>query len=281
MDEQPSCSMHVTLTKTLEIIAIMKNTIDYIEKITNLLNNKGVTERKHASTIASILGLQYNSAKQKLDGKRGITLDEVIRVFKYFNEHFEGLKTHNCVFIMNNIHRRCNIKVDESSTSEIVDGENYAVKRDGIFIVDPNLVSSEHKEFHRVDSIDFLPAPRIAILDNDLDILTLLEKIIKRYGIESDKFSTDKELLVAMQKNNYEAFLLDWLLDYDETSEGVVKNIRKESESHAPIIILTGQLNHYEKSIGEMILNHEVHLIEKPAKPYIISSILLSELFFN
>lgn len=260
---------------------MMKNTIDYIEKISNLLNSKGVTERKYASTIANILGLQYNSAKQKLDGKRGITLDEVIRVFKYFNEPFEGLKSHNCLFIMNNIHRRCNITVDESLISEIIDGENYAVKRDGIFIMDPTIANSEHKELYRVDSIDFLPAPKIAILDNDLDILTLLEKIIKRYGIEVDTFNTYKELLVAMQKNNYEAFLLDWLLDYNETSEEVVKKIRTDSESRRPIIILTGQLNHYEKSIGEMILNHDIHLIEKPAKPYIISSILLSELFFN
>lgn len=55
----------------------MKKTPNYAEAISMLLAQKGVGDRKHASTMASILNLQYNSAKQKLDGKRGITLDEI------------------------------------------------------------------------------------------------------------------------------------------------------------------------------------------------------------
>ncbi|OQV64610.1 response regulator receiver protein, partial [Serratia nematodiphila DZ0503SBS1] len=55
----------------------MKKTPNYIDAISALLTLKGVGDRKHASTMANILNLQYNSAKQKLDGKRGITLDEV------------------------------------------------------------------------------------------------------------------------------------------------------------------------------------------------------------
>lgn len=57
----------------------MKKTPNYIDAISALLTLKGVGDRKHASTMANILNLQYNSAKQKLDGKRGITLDEVKR----------------------------------------------------------------------------------------------------------------------------------------------------------------------------------------------------------
>ena len=64
-----------------KIEVIMKKTPNYAEAISMLLAQKGVGDRKHASTMASILNLQYNSAKQKLDGKRGITLDEVKRVF--------------------------------------------------------------------------------------------------------------------------------------------------------------------------------------------------------
>ncbi|MEX0634835.1 helix-turn-helix domain-containing protein [Serratia ureilytica] len=59
----------------------MKKTPNYIDAISALLTLKGVGDRKHASTMANILNLQYNSAKQKLDGKRGITLDEVKRYF--------------------------------------------------------------------------------------------------------------------------------------------------------------------------------------------------------
>lgn len=72
----------------------MKKTPNYIDAISALLTLKGVGDRKHASTMANILNLQYNSAKQKLDGKRGITLDEVKKVFQYFNEPFAGQRTH-------------------------------------------------------------------------------------------------------------------------------------------------------------------------------------------
>jgi ABC-type arginine transport system ATPase subunit len=84
----------------------------------------------------------------------------------------------------------------------------------------------------------------------------------------------------SMKMTSYDGYVLDWLLDYSETSENVVKNIREEIDTSIPIIILTGQLNHYEKNIGKMIVNHNIHLVEKPAKPLIISSLLLSNLFF-
>lgn len=96
----------------------MKKTPNYIDAISALLTLKGVGDRKHASTMANILNLQYNSAKQKLDGKRGITLDEVKKVFQYFNEPFAGQRTHNGVFIMNSIHKRCNIEVDECPVTQ-------------------------------------------------------------------------------------------------------------------------------------------------------------------
>lgn len=126
--------------------------------------------------MASILNLQYNSAKQKLDGKRGITLDEIKRVFQYFNESFEGRRAHNCVFIMNSIHKRCNIEVDDKPVDSIEDGETYAFRKDDLFIINTGRDKSAGAELYKVRKIDFLPAPRIAILDNDQDILELLKK---------------------------------------------------------------------------------------------------------
>jgi len=249
-------------------------------KITALLTKKGVIERKYASTIATILGLQYNSAKQKLDGKRGITHEEVKSIFEYFNEPYDGLRKFNCTFILGKIHKRCNVKVQNIPAIKIEEGENYAIKKDGNFIIDPTNECIGETPIFKVESIDFLSAPKIAILDNDNDILELLKKIAQRYGINSETFRTTGELMDSMKMTSYDGYVLDWLLDYSETSENVVKNIREEIDTSIPIIILTGQLNHYEKNIGKMIVNHNIHLVEKPAKPLIISSLLLSNLFF-
>ncbi|XRW94898.1 helix-turn-helix domain-containing protein [Serratia sp. PAMC26656] len=259
----------------------MKKALNYADAISTLLAQKGVGDRKHASTMASILNLQYNSAKQKLDGKRGITLDEIKKIFQYFNESFGGRRAHNCVFIMNNIHKRCNIEVDDKPVDHIEDTETYAFRKNDLFIINTDRDKSVGAELYKVRKIDFLPTPRIAILDNDQDILELLKKITTRYGIETDTFPTATAIIDGLEQHTYEAFILDWLLDFGETSEKVVEKIKDLMLPPAQIIILTGQLNHYEKNIGDMILNYDVHLVEKPAKPLIISSLLLSHLFFN
>ncbi|AEF43401.1 BetR domain protein [Serratia sp. AS12] len=264
-----------------KIEVIMKKTLNYADAISTLLAQKGVGDRKHASTMASILNLQYNSAKQKLDGKRGITLDEIKKIFQYFNESFGGRRAHNCVFIMNNIHKRCNIEVDDKPVDHIEDTETYAFRKNDLFIINTDRDKSVGAELYKVRKIDFLPTPRIAILDNDQDILELLKKITTRYGIETDTFPTATAIIDGLEQHTYEAFILDWLLDFGETSEKVVEKIKDLMLPPAQIIILTGQLNHYEKNIGDMILNYDVHLVEKPAKPLIISSLLLSHLFFN
>lgn len=260
----------------------MKKNLNYLEKINELLNKKGITQRKHASTIANILGIQYKSAKQKLDKKRGIKLSEIITIFKYFNEPFKIKRNHNCVYIVNDIHKICNIDVSNNHFTHFEDGGMYAIKKDDIFIIyeDKNKMLEAGNKLYQIKNIEFLPAPKIAILDNDIDLLNLLKKITKRYGIEADTYKTREELSMKMNKENYQAFIIDWLLDFNETSESLIKKIDLSEEENKKIIILTGQLENYEKNISDIILNYDVTLIEKPAKPLIISSILLSSLFF-
>lgn len=261
----------------------MTERIDYIETIKSLLNRKGINDRKTASTIASILNIHYNSAKQKIDGKRGISLDEVKSIFKYFNEEFIKQREHNCVFIINNIHKRCNIQISSTSTigyKDIIEDGSYAVNKDGIYIIDTKN-SSSNDDLFKIKTINFLPEPKIAILDNDTDILELLKKITNRYGIICDTFTTIADLEKSNELLNYEAFILDWLLDYNDTPEKIIKKIREMQSSQSLIIILTGEVNHHEKIISEMIIDHHINLIEKPTKPLILSSLLLSRLFFN
>lgn len=262
-------------------LAVKKN-LNYLDKINALLNKKGITQRKHASTIANILGIQYKSAKQKLDEKRGIKISEIIKIFKYFNEPFKVKRNHNCVYIVRDVHKLCNIDVYNHPTEHFEDGDMYAIKREDMFIIydDRNEMLNAGTPLYQIKNIEFLPAPKIAILDNDIDLLNLLKKIIKRYGIEVDTYKTREELSLRINKENYQAFIIDWLLDFNETSENLIKQIDLSEEENKKIIILTGQLENYEKNISDIILNHDVTLIEKPAKPLIISSILLSSLFF-
>lgn len=259
----------------------MENKSSIAQKIQKLMIQKGIDKRKQASTMAEILGIKYNSAKQKLDEKRGISLSEAKEIFKYFNEKFEGGREYNCVFITKDVHKRCNIDVEETPTKTPNKNDTYAIKSNNLFIVNTNMKIYEGKELYKVQKIDFLPSPKLAILDNDKDILDLLHSISSRYGIDTYTFRNREEINKAIKAQEYDCYILDWLLDFGETSEDIIVNIREHSNKNPSIFILTGQVNQYEKIIGESIIKYGVELIEKPTRVLIISSILLSNLFFQ
>ena len=124
---------------------------------------------------------------------------------------------------MNSIHKRCNIEVDECPVTQADNDETYAYKRRSFY--------HQHQSgtCRRCSAIqsqqDRLPAgPAYRDPDNDGDILELLKKIASRYGIETETFQTADAMLAALEQQSFEAFILDWLLDFGETSERVVKN---------------------------------------------------------
>nr|CBX81337.1 hypothetical protein EAIL5_2517 [Erwinia amylovora ATCC BAA-2158] len=250
-----------------------------LEKVHDLLEKKGVDKRKQSSTLAEILGIKYNSAKQKLDGKRSISLTEIKKIYRYFNDSFDGSRDYNCVFVMNDMHVRCNVDVDPEVVETIKADENYAVK-DGLNYIINASQNRKNANAYRVRKLEFLPAPKIAILDNDADILELLQSVCSRFGIEAETFQTKDEILKVMSMQTFDCFVIDWLLDYGENSEQVIDAIREQNEK-STIILLTGQLNQHEKDIGKAIMKYGVEIIEKPTRTFIISSILLNNLFFK
>ena len=228
--------------------------------------------------MAEILDIKYQSAKQKLDEKRGITYNEVKRVYEYFNETFDDKKNYNGIFIVNDMHVRCNVELSDENIEIKEPGINYAYKSGNYYIINPT-ASRINKDMKKVVRMDFLPAPRIAILDNDNEILELLQSVSNRYGIDAHVFQTTSTMLEAISKESFDGYVIDWLLDYGENSEEVIKEIRATNEK-VPIILLTGQLNQHEREIGETIVKYGVELVEKPTRVFIISSILLANLFY-
>lgn len=249
-----------------------------LQKVLGLFELKGIDKRKQASTMADILGIKYQSAKQKLDGKRGIFYNEVKAIYDYFHEPLEESKAYNGIFIVNDMHVRCNITVSEDKVDLKEPGINYAYFHKNYYIVNPT-GAKFNKDMRRVIKMDFLPAPKLAILDNDKELLELLKSVSNRYGIDASVYDTAQALMQAVDKEEYDGYVIDWLLDYGENSEDVIKKIRSKSE-RVPIILLTGQLNQYEREIGETIVKYGVELVEKPTRVFILSSIILANLFY-
>lgn len=259
----------------------MEDKSSIAHKVQKLMNSKGIARRKQASTMAEILGIKYNSAKQKLDKKRGISINEAKKVFAYFNDTYMDARDYNCVFITKDVHKRCNIETDEFLTNIPSPNDTYASKKNNCFIIDTNTEDQAQNNLYKVNKIEFSRSPKLAILDNDKDILNLLDTLSSRYGIDTYTFTNKKEIIEAIKNQDFDCYILDWLLDFGETSESIIIKIRETSKKHQPIIILTGQLDQHEKLIGDVIIKYGVELIEKPTRGIIISSLLLSILFFQ
>lgn len=250
----------------------------YSEIIYELMASKGIGKRQIASTMAKILDIKYQSAKQKLDDKRSITLNEIKKIHGYFNLSFEKTKNHNALFIMKDMHVRCNVEVESYPVKEIIPDENYATKKHQLYIVTSPVTNSDDELF-KVKKMVFMPPPKVAILDNDTEILELLTTVSNRYGIEAQTFQNTDDLFDNIITNTFDCYIIDWLLDFNMTSESIIKAIRSKNET-VPILLLTGQLNQREKEVGNAIVNYGVELLEKPTRTVILSSVLISYLFY-
>lgn len=228
--------------------------------------------------MAEILGIKYQSARQKLDGKRGMSYSDLKTLYNYFQEPLEEFKAYNGIFIVNDMHVRCNIIVSDEKVEFKEPGINYAYYHKNYYIVNPTGVKF-NKDMKRVVKMDFLPAPKLAILDNDKELLELLKSVSNRYGIDASVYDTAQAIMQSVDREEYDGYVIDWLLDYGESSEEVIKKIRSKSDS-VPIILLTGQLNQHEREIGETIVKYGVELVEKPTRVFILSAILLANLFY-
>ncbi|MGC8344955.1 response regulator [Pantoea ananatis] len=249
-----------------------------LEKVLELFDRKGIEKRKQATTMAGILGIQYKSAKQKLDGKRGIRFEEVRKIHEYFREAYNKRPQYNGIFIVNDLHMRCNIEVESEDAEQVEAGVNYAYKDGEYWIVNPTS-NRIHRSLKKVVNLEVLPAPRIAILDNDPEILELMKSVSNRFGIEATLFRDKLEMLEHVKRHFYDAYIVDWLLDYEENAGEIIKTIRANNAA-VPIIILTAQLDQHENEIGEIIAKQGVEILEKPSRVTIISSILISHLFY-
>jgi CheY-like chemotaxis protein len=249
-----------------------------LEKVLELFERKGIEKRKQATTMAGILGIQYKSAKQKLDGKRGVRFEEVQKIHEHFHEAYNKRPKYNGIFIVNDLHMRCNIEVETEDTEKPEPGTNYAYKDGEYWIVNPTS-NRIHRSLKKVIKMEVLPAPRIAILDNDPEILELMKSVSNRFGIEATLFSDKSTMLEHVRRHFYDAYVLDWLLDFEENAGEIIKTIRANNP-RVPVIILTAQLDQHENEIGEIIAKQGVEILEKPSRVTIISSILISHLFY-
>ena len=80
---------------------------------------------------------------------------------------------------------------------------------------------------------------RVAVLDDETEAAASVCACLCRHQIEAHAFTEPTEVVAALARADFDAFVLDWCLA-DETSADLVRALRLRSKPDAPIFILSG-----------------------------------------
>ncbi|WP_169748271.1 response regulator [Xenophilus azovorans] len=85
-------------------------------------------------------------------------------------------------------------------------------------------------------------ALRVAILDDDADVVAAIGEVLRRQGLAVQEFTDPAELSLAIRERVFDAYVLDWLLG-DVTALDIVVQLRADAANEAvPIFLLSGNL---------------------------------------
>ncbi|PRP68790.1 hypothetical protein BUE93_20285 [Chromobacterium amazonense] len=249
------------------------------QKVFDLLSQYGIKPRQHAKTVASILGLKYVTVKQKLNGDRGFSAEQI----KKIEEHFKNEVTSNwnAITYISSIPTRCHAEIGEKITAPFA-VPIVARKENNIWYITSSKDTLECLEYYKVNRIDTRPAPKVVVLDNDISLVKFATMFLANNGMDVSGFTEPAKLNEQLDKNeDFECFILDWVLDDRKTSKEIIEKIRVENKN-VPIFILTGELSNdktIDNEISEMVSKYNTIVLEKPIKPKIITAQLWNILF--
>lgn len=279
---------------------LKKNTDDvihdpYTSYIREVLNKRGVLRHKQARVVADIVGLELVSVQQKFSGLRGWTRAQLALLEQNFGRPGSPVpqanqaisKPHsstspwNAILRLSNIPQRCILQVGPPLAKPAQE-TLVAIEEPEGWIVVPGSKAPEGITACQVIHMTALPPPRIAALDDRADIPDGIAALFSRQGIQVSAFSDVDSLLEVVRVQPFEAYILDWSIDTDVTSEPAIAYIREFQKSNVPITILTGELRTQEtigSDIARMVERYKVSVLEKPAMLEILVKTFYNILF--
>ena len=111
-------------------------------------------------------------------------------------------------------------------------------------------------------------ADKVLIVDDDVNICRLLEKVMRSNEMTSDTANSGKDALIKIASGHYDLILMDVTLG-DMEGFDVIKKIRADHIS-TPIIIISGRNEDYDSVYGLSIGADDY--ITKPFRPMILGA---------
>jgi len=261
------------------------------EVIAKAMTMKGIPKQKHISHTSRVLEITIAAAQKKMSGASNWEVSQLVKVidsigmttsdfFDIYN--YSVSEVHDAVWNDGKAHVKCKIYLSNVKANDAT--EYSAVKINDEWVVfhtndikDDVLFESKRN----IDIIQLYPQKqslkkhRIAILDDDKNIVDSLKEIIANNEYLVDAFYDIESLEERLKNTPYDAYILDWVVG-EKTAFNTIKEIRKTENNNAMILVLTGQLpGIVDSEIASAINDYDItgpH--EKPIKASVIKSLV-------
>lgn len=227
------------------------------EMLSNVMTMNGIPKHKQASHIRDVLNVSTPQAQRKLKGTAPWELTQLELVVRslsitmsQFFAMFENELTEkqDAVFNLDKVEIPCKIYLSKENSKE--HREYSAVKINDKWHVfkteeiEENEIYNDARRFIGMIVIESnkteLKKKRIALLDDDLNVLESISEIIGYGDYTVNSFSNLSDLEAKIDIFPYDAYILDWVVNEKSAYESIRK-IRESKKPHAMIIVLTGQ----------------------------------------
>ena len=222
--------------------------------LSNIMNERGISKNKHTTHIANVLGITITHANRKMKGfaswensqlekvakSLGVSLSDL---FKMVEDSYEEKHAGKYIFNKEELEGEITFSPDTERTYSAVkiNDQWHIFKTDDI---EGNDIYEESR--------------RIALLDDDKEILTTTAELLKKGPYKIDTFTSSEDLIARIQSSPYDGYILDWVVN-DKSAYDVCKKIRESKKPHAMIIILTGQTGDFiDQEIAEAFNDFDI-----------------------
>ncbi len=261
------------------------------EIIAKALAMKGIPKQKHISHTSRVLDITTAAAQKKMTGASNWEVSQLIKVIESIDMKMsEFFDIYN--YSVNEVHAatwydgkaniKCKIYLSTANSNEPTEYSALKINDEWVVFHTDDIKDEVLFESKRnIDIIQLYPQKqnikkhRIAILDDEKNIVDSLQEIIANKEYLVDAFYDITSLEDSVKHHPYDAYILDWVVG-TKTVFNTIKVIRNSENKNAMILVLTGQLlGIADSEIASAINDYDITgPYEKPIKASVIKSLI-------
>ncbi|CAI1047525.1 helix-turn-helix domain-containing protein [Serratia entomophila] len=261
------------------------------EIIAKALAMKGIPKQKHISHTSRVLDITTAAAQKKMTGASNWEVSQLVKVidsidmkmsdfFDIYN--YSVNEVHTATWHDGKANVKCKIYLSTANSNEPTEYSALKINDEWVVFHTDDIKDEVLFESKRnIDIIQLYPQKqnikkhRIAILDDEKNIVDNLQEIIANKEYLVDAFYDITSLEDSVKHHPYDAYILDWVVG-TKTVFNTIKVIRNSENKNAMILVLTGQLTGIADSeIASAINDYDITgPYEKPIKASVIKSLI-------